>query len=145
METCKNGHELSPDNVYQYSSGGTGCLTCRRSYSAKQRRQPEWKAKAQARSKAWRKVNYQAKVKFRVQEIRQRLLAVRTQCSKCGETHPGCLDFHHRIPEEKSFALIASQMGNRSWKTIETEIAKCDVLCSNCHRKLHHDMRQKES
>jgi hypothetical protein len=58
-------------------------------------------------------------------------------CQQCGESHPAILDFHHRNPEEKLYEV--SVMPGRSMskeRTLE-EIAKCDVLCSNCHRKLH--------
>lgn len=87
--------------------------------------------------KAYRKAHY-AELKLRVKDIRNYLLAQRKQCIHCGETHPACLDFHHRNPKEKSFRLVANQIGNRSLKSIEREIAKCDVLCANCHRKHHY-------
>jgi hypothetical protein len=58
-------------------------------------------------------------------------------CKICNESATCCLDFHHRDPSQKEFVL--SDMANRgqSIKVIEKEIAKCIVLCSNCHRKLH--------
>lgn len=57
-------------------------------------------------------------------------------CIHCGETHPACLDYHHRDPSTKTHNL--SRMIRSSTKeAILAEIAKCDVLCSNCHRKLH--------
>src|SRR4051812_43659419 len=58
-------------------------------------------------------------------------------CITCGESHIACLDFHHRNPEEKLFHL-----GNRLFYTkqeVLDEIQKCDVLCANCHRKLHYN------
>ena len=60
-------------------------------------------------------------------------------CLQCGETHPACLDFHHRDRNEKDFRISA--LGNMGWskERVLTEIAKCDVLCANCHRKLHYD------
>lgn len=61
----------------------------------------------------------------------------KTKCSRCGETHPACLDFHHRNPGKK-FASIADMVGRGyGVKSILKEIEKCDVLCSNCHRKEH--------
>jgi hypothetical protein len=58
-------------------------------------------------------------------------------CSQCGENHPACIEFHHRDPSKKDFTIGESlyRMGKQS---IIDEIAKCDVLCSNCHRKLHY-------
>ena len=55
-------------------------------------------------------------------------------CEKCGETHTACLEFHHIDPKEKKFAL--GRVSHKSSKKILlAEIAKCRVLCANCHRK----------
>lgn len=63
------------------------------------------------------------------------------KCSKCSESHPACLDFHHRDGEQK-MQHVSVAAKRWSWKRLMTEIAKCDVLCSNCHRKLHYEQRQ---
>ena len=57
-------------------------------------------------------------------------------CSKCGEMHPACLDFHHIDEKEKDHG-ISWIMRNSSKFLLENEMKKCIVLCSNCHRKLH--------
>lgn len=57
-------------------------------------------------------------------------------CSKCGENHIACLDFHHIDPSSKVFTI--GTFGNHSREEVEKEIKKCIVLCSNCHRKLHY-------
>ena len=64
-----------------------------------------------------------------------------TVSCKCGESHPSCLDFHHRNPDEKEIAI--GDVDNRKWskEKILKEIAKCDVLCANCHRKHHFEER----
>ncbi len=61
------------------------------------------------------------------------------KCSKCGEDHPACIEFHHRDPATKSFT-IGEAVGRHSKDKIINEINKCDVLCANCHRKLHHQV-----
>lgn len=62
-------------------------------------------------------------------------------CVECGENHPSCLEFHHRNPEDKDFNIAGfatKQMFNdKKQQVILKEIDKCDVLCSNCHRKRH--------
>ncbi len=58
-------------------------------------------------------------------------------CIKCGSAHPAVLDFHHRFDEDKEFNI--SMCRNFSLARIKAEIAKCDVLCANCHRILHWD------
>lgn len=78
--------------------------------------------------------------KLRKKKIRAWFAAWKTtlKCSRCPETHPACLDFHHRDPKEKVVEVsVAVVRGGWSVEHIQREIAKCDVLCSNCHRKLH--------
>lgn len=61
-------------------------------------------------------------------------------CKVCGETHPAALDFHHRNPDEKRFSVSrAIVQRDIPDEEIWAEIAKCDVLCRNCHAKLHWD------
>ena len=61
-------------------------------------------------------------------------------CVHCGESHPACLDFHHRNPSEKTLT-ISLAIARASLERIQMEVAKCDILCANCHRKLHHKER----
>jgi hypothetical protein len=58
-------------------------------------------------------------------------------CGICGENHTACISFHHRDPSTKSYAV--AEMPNRgcSIAKIIEEIEKCDVLCHNCHAKVH--------
>ena len=63
----------------------------------------------------------------------------KTKCSKCGETHPAVLDFHHTDNKEHGIANLTNRnnLTNKTKQLIKIEIKKCVVLCSNCHRKLH--------
>lgn len=58
-------------------------------------------------------------------------------CTTCSEKHPACLDFHHRDPSQKKFTIgnAARKVGSR--EIILEEMSKCDLICANCHRKLH--------
>ena len=62
-------------------------------------------------------------------------------CSLCGYNRcDEALDFHHRNKQDKSFGL--SQNGlTRSWEKIREEIDKCILVCANCHRELHANIR----
>ncbi len=60
------------------------------------------------------------------------------KCSVCGEGHPACLDFHHEGDKENAVSYWA---GRGNMDMVEEEASKCVPLCSNCHRKLHYDMR----
>lgn len=55
-------------------------------------------------------------------------------CEHCWETKPVCLEFHHIDPSTKSFELAYSISQDKSIKKIDEEIAKCMVLCANCHK-----------
>ncbi len=55
----------------------------------------------------------------------------------CGITDPIVLDFHHRDPSEKKTNVARFGRGGWSLKRIDEEIAKCEVVCANCHRRLH--------
>jgi len=54
-------------------------------------------------------------------------------CVDCGyNAHSEAMDLDHLPGFEKHKAV--SSMMTKSWSRIEEEIAKCDVVCSNCHR-----------
>ena len=58
-------------------------------------------------------------------------------CEICGEMHPACLDFHHKDPTTKERDISRMARANFAIKRMKEEIDKCQVLCANCHRKLH--------
>lgn len=65
-------------------------------------------------------------------------------CSRCPEDHIACLEFHHLDPCEKDMGIAAAMTNGWSMKRIKKEVAKCIVLCSNCHRKEHYDLKHAE-
>ena len=65
------------------------------------------------------------------------------KCSKCGyDKSIAALEFHHSKGKKK-YGL--NQIIMRKVKATEEdfleELGKCDVLCRNCHRKLHNESR----
>jgi hypothetical protein len=60
-------------------------------------------------------------------------------CKNCPEDHPSCLQFHHRDPKEKEMCLSHAQKSGWCIDRLQKEIAKCDVLCANCHFKHHYN------
>lgn len=64
-------------------------------------------------------------------------------CIRCGEDHPAVIDFHHRNQSEKEIEVSIAVYRGWSLKRLKEEIAKCDILCSNCHRKHHWEERNK--
>jgi transcription elongation factor Elf1 len=63
------------------------------------------------------------------------------ECTKCGESHPACLTFHHTGDEEKTDDVSAMVGRGYAIERIQEEIDKCIVLCANCHNKLHYELR----
>jgi hypothetical protein len=61
-------------------------------------------------------------------------------CENCGYSNPLALDFHHIDPATKEGNLAKSSY-KWSRKRLLQEIAKCQVLCANCHRIEHHRLR----
>ena len=63
-------------------------------------------------------------------------------CQTCNESHPACISFHHRDSEDKELEISNLVVQGYGIKTIMVEVAKCDVLCHNCHAKLHWEEKQ---
>ena len=84
------------------------------------------------------------RVRDRVQVIKAKLRDIKQtlECETCKEKHPACLQFHHTNGKDKD--LNVSQAASNGWsiERIRREIAKCKVLCANCHFKLHYDEKQ---
>ena len=66
----------------------------------------------------------------------------KTLACACGENHPACIQFHHRDPLTKEGDVSSLVGAGYSKEIILAEVAKCDVICSNCHLKLHWQERQ---
>lgn len=62
-------------------------------------------------------------------------------CKNCGYTKcPNSFDFHHKVPEEKSFNIS----DKNNWVDIARELRKTELLCSNCHREEQFLQRQEK-
>src|SRR5687767_8422871 len=86
-----------------------------------------------------RKKLYAAQKKHRT-KIRSLLLEfLKTkECIKCGEKDPIVLEFDHLVPGKKFKSVSKMMSGHYSWRAIQKEIEKCQVLCANCHRRRTH-------
>lgn len=94
----------------------------------------------------WYKKN-STRIKSKSQESNRRLRkrnrdyviqAKSVSCADCKQNFPYyVMDFDHL--EDKSFNISTLDRGSYSLKKIKEEIAKCEVVCSNCHRIRTHN------
>jgi hypothetical protein len=55
-------------------------------------------------------------------------------CADCGEHYPYyVMDFDH-VRGVKEFEVRIATASRKGWSRIYAEIAKCDIVCANCHR-----------
>lgn len=106
---------------------GAVCRPCQRAYR---------KAWASTRPGYWAKFRRKRKANYR-----ELLNNIKTQagCVGCGENHVACLEFHHRDQAQKAFTISIAVARTWPLQSILAEVAKCDVICANCHRKHHYD------
>ena len=56
-------------------------------------------------------------------------------CMDCGNSYPSCcMDFDHRDAINKLIDVSDAVCENWPMTRVIAEIAKCDLVCSNCHR-----------
>jgi len=64
-------------------------------------------------------------------------------CADCGYHYPPeCMDFDH-VRGRKKFAV--AQNLTRTMASLKREVAKCEVVCANCHRTRTHRRRRNGS
>lgn len=79
---------------------------------------------------------------FRQKMKRRALAAMGDVCAGCGLREPvDALEFHHLDPHTKEFGISTEGIPRR-WDKIVAELAKCVLLCANCHREVHAGARR---
>ena len=108
-----------------------------------------WDEKNKDHVKAYRKAWYEknkelekAKALARYEANRKYINKIKANpCSWCGGIFtPSAMDFHHIDPDTKANKDNKSNRAiNATWsiEKIDEEIAKCELVCANCHR-IHH-------
>ena len=79
------------------------------------------------------------------QLFKQRLIDIKTKsgCVDCGETNHVVLDFDHL--KDKKYNISRMIHDGFSWAAIKKEMAKCEVVCANCHRIRTHNRLTKDA
>ena len=81
------------------------------------------------------KATYLAKNARHVARRRDWLIAIKSlPCTDCGMKYPPCvMEFDHRPDEDKHFDVSRRYVWFAKERVLQ-EIAKCDLVCANCHR-----------
>lgn len=84
--------------------------------------------------------NYRERAVERSRKIKANLKAQMLEylrdksCTNCGVSDIRVLEFDHIDPSKKSFSIARGIGSALSWASILAEIAKCQILCANCHK-----------
>ncbi len=94
----------------------------------------------------WYRANAQRKIAWqqrRREELRSWVAELKgpLSCERCGESASECLQFHHRDRASKELDIGRALANGWSRERLLREMAKCDVLCANCHLKHHWEDR----
>jgi L-lysine 2,3-aminomutase len=130
VRTCARCGEERPIEDFPERVLGSGrrhghCRACKAAY------QREWYARNAARHKANVAEIRRARIRTN-REIVQRAKAV--PCSDCGRCYPPyVMDFDHRTDDK--VGAISQMTSSAPTAVLLAEIAKCEVVCANCHRE----------
>lgn len=121
MKVCKYCHEVKPEEAFDVCRVVKGktyrrlkCKNCKRIYNNQRR----------AKLRVWL-INY------------KKTLA----CERCGFADFRALQFHHKGDDEKASNVADMVRSVFSIESVSREIAKCIILCANCHQIEHHKDR----
>jgi hypothetical protein len=129
VQKCYRCGEIKPLDEFSWRRKADGqrdtfCRPCRSDYG-----------KEHYQANRQRYIDQAAAVKRRLRLERTALLIeyFKTHpCVLCGEADPVVLEFDHL--RDKQFDVGAGLL-DHAWQTILDEIAKCEVVCANCHRR----------
>lgn len=99
------------------------------------------KEKCAEKAKKWRLENKEyIKEKQKIVKRERKLKAIEYLggcCQHCNQSfHPFIYEFHHTDPLTKD--RDPSKMMSLKWDKLQAELDKCELLCANCHRFVHH-------
>lgn len=118
------GKLKSTDQFYGRKRLSPYCKPCTRAYEAERY------------GHDYRKQQIKDRTEVAKQRNREQLWAylLAHPCVDCGNDDPIILEFDH--VRGKRHRCVASMLTNSyAWETILQEIAKCDVVCANCHTR----------
>ncbi len=129
-----SNRKAAPDGLQNY------CKECQRTY--RQRRVASGEDDQAGRWKRYYEKHRLHLITTKVALTQTRKLVLVSEhggkCLRCGYSRNlSALDFHHRDPTTKEY-LISKKLSSYGIARLRIEAAKCDLLCSNCHREETH-------
>jgi hypothetical protein len=125
---------LGKETAREYNRSARGQDAIMRYRQSVKGRDTEHRLSVSPAYKARRKVLYLATTEW-LNELK-----LQRGCMDCGyRAHAVALEFDHRDGEQKRFSISCKKNSSRQF--LEEEIAKCDVVCSNCHQIRTHARR----
>jgi len=129
---CRRGHDI---NQVGRDKGGH-CKACEKIGNKDRGRRPLYKAIAKRN-----KLQRRQKRKALVDQLKS------GPCMDCSISYPPyVMDFDHRPDQVKAFDVSDFTRGVITVEKLECiykEIAKCDLVCANCHRERTHSRQVK--
>jgi 5-methylcytosine-specific restriction endonuclease McrA len=132
MKKCCSCGELKPEEEFHWRAKALGIRRgyCRSCQAIKHRKWYKNNAETvKDRSRKRNERSRKAARKYAYNYLKKH------PCVICGETNTAALDFHHIEPASKTRPIPHMISGGYSLDAIKAEIAKCQILCANCHRK----------
>jgi len=133
VRRCGHCHEVKPVSAFSPRAKGGWQGYCKPCHAA-------WKRDYYQRNRE----KYVDRALAQKAKLRDVLRAAKDRpCQDCGRAYPPyVLDFDHREGEQKLFNV--SSLNAHRWvsvRQLEAEIAKCDLVCANCHRERTYQRR----
>ena len=86
-----------------------------------------------SRRKSLHVINWKKKKKLKLIEYKG------GKCQRCGYNKcEEALEFHHLDPTQKDFTISSHSY---SFEKMKRETDKCILVCSNCHREIHYELK----
>jgi hypothetical protein len=132
MRQCTHCNMLHEDSFFAFRDKAknilrTACKACTRAMSKKH--YGENSSEYLDRNRARKRSNKQIAKDYVLKYLREH------PCVVCGEDDILVLVFDHLDPKTKKAAVGTMRMRGFSLAMIQAEIAKCQVLCCNCHTR----------
>lgn len=119
---CKRRKSIKQFAARKGTTRSNRCRQCQRDYAKQHYRENRQRY-------AERNLEYKAEIKQLVRQAKAK------PCMDCGMQYPYCvMDFDHQPEFEKRSAVSMMENGRYNMQRVVEEIAKCQVVCSNCHR-----------